>query len=367
MAGPSFCYNPFVAPPDGRNAAASGLRMAMPGGICTATPRRRLNPACGGRHSSHARPTLDIEEAVLQTVLYADIFDYPLTPAEIHYYLISTSASAAQVSAVIEDSAWLRARLSLTHGVVTVNGREAIAAVREARGHSSAQLWPLARRWAAVIDSLPFVRMVAVTGALAVDNAPAGDDIDFLIVTAPGRVWLARALAVGVVRGARLFGVGLCPNYVLAHSALSQQKRNLFIAHDLAQMVPLSGPAVYAEMRAANAWAQGYLPQGYLPQASGPLRAEPELRSARWRTAFKRAGEWLLGGRLGEALERWERDRKLRKFAPVAGQASSAAELDADRVKGHFDDHGHPILQKFNAPERRGASDITQNRNGLID
>jgi hypothetical protein len=56
-----------------------------------------------------------------------------------------------------------------------------------------------------------------------------------------------------------------------------------------------------------------------------------------------------LGGRLGEALEGWERDRKLRKFAAMAGQASSAAELDADRVKGHFDDHGHPILQKFNA------------------
>ncbi len=291
---------------------------------------------------------MDIEEAVFQTVLYADIFDYPLTPAEIHYYLISKPASAAQVSAVIEDSAWLRARLNLTRGFVTISGREAIAAVRETRSHSSAQLWPLARRWAAVIDSLPFVRMVAVTGALAVDNAPAGDDIDYLIVTAPGRVWLARALAVGVVRVARVFGVGLCPNYVLAHSALSQQKRNLFIAHDLAQMVPLAGQAVYAEMRAANTWSQGYL-----PQAVGPLRAEPELRPASWRLAIKRAGEWLLGGRLGESLERWERDRKLRKFAPVSVQASSAAELDAERVKGHFDDHGHPILQKFNARVRQ--------------
>jgi len=143
---------------------------------------------------------------------------------------------AGSVAAVIEDSARLRARLSLTRGFVTISGREAIAAVRETRGHSSAKLWPLARRWAAIIDSLPFVRMVAVTGALAVDNAPAGDDIDYLIVTAPGRVWLARALAVGVVRVASVLGVGLCPNYVLAHSALSQQKRNLFIAHDLARL-----------------------------------------------------------------------------------------------------------------------------------
>ncbi len=287
---------------------------------------------------------MDPEEAILQTVLYADIFDYPLTPDEIHYFLIATAATLEAVRAALRDSAWLRARLSLTRGYVTLRGRQSIAAVREARGLSSAALWPAARRWARFIGSLPFVRMVAVTGALAVDNAPAGDDIDYLIVTTPGRVWLARAMAVMAVRGARLFGVGLCPNYVLARTALRLQRRNLFIAHDLAQMVPLVGHGVYAEMRAANGWASEYL-----PQAQAPRRAEPELLPTRWQAALRRCGEWLLGGRLGDALERWERERKLRRFAAAAGQASSAAELDAERVKGHFDDHGNPILRKFHA------------------
>jgi hypothetical protein len=230
----------------------------------------------------------------------------------------------------------------VTRGYVTLQGRQSIAAVREARQGSSARLWPLARRWAAVIAGLPFIRMVAVTGALAVDNAPEDDDIDYLIVTAPGRVWLARALVVAVVRAARLLGVGLCPNYVLAGTALRQRRCDLFIAHDLAQMVPLVGHDVYAEMRAANPWASDYL-----PQAQHPLRREPELRLSGWQSIVQRGGERLLGGRLGAALERWERDRKLRKFARAADQAGSAAELDADRVKGHFEDHGHPIMQKF--------------------
>ncbi len=287
---------------------------------------------------------MNIETAILQTVVYADIFDYPLTPAEIHDYLIATPATAHEVAAAIENSAWLRTRLAVTRGWVTLQGRQSLAEVRALRGQSSARLWPLARRWAAVIGALPFVRMVAVTGALAVDNAPAGDDIDYMLVTTPGRVWLARALAVAVVRVARLLGVGLCPNYVLAQSALSQQQRDLYVAHDLAQMVPLVGRAAYDALREANTWAAGCL-----PQALCPLRAEPELSLARWQAGLQHAGEWLLGGRLGDALERWERERKLRKFAPVAGQACSAAELDADRVKGHFDDHGYPILQQFNA------------------
>jgi len=326
----------------------------MPGDIETSA-RHRHDPSLGRLPTRQARLIVDIEEAILRTVLYADIFDYPLTPAEIHYYLISTSASAQQVATLIDNSVWLRARLIRTRGLVMLRERQSIAAVRETRSRSSAQLWPAARRWAAVVGALPFVRMVAVTGALAVDNAPVGDDIDYLIVTAPGRVWLARALAVAMVRVARLFGVGLCPNYVLAQSALSQQRRNLFIAHDLAQMVPLAGQRVYCEMRAANLWAADYL-----PQARSPLRAEPELRLARWQSALQRAGEWLLGGRLGDALERWERNRKLRKFAAVAGQASSAAELDADRIKGHFDDHGHPILKKFNERVAQYLTDQNQ-------
>jgi hypothetical protein len=285
---------------------------------------------------------LQPDEAILQTVLYADIFDYPLTPAEIHFFLIATPATCEAVVSAVQHSRWLRARLCVTRGFVTVRGRQAIAGVREARRSSSAALWPAARRWAALIGMLPFVRMVAVTGALAVDNAPAGDDIDYLIVTVPGRVWLTRAMAVGVVRLARLAGVGLCPNYMLASSALSQQRRNLYAAHDLAQMVPLVGHAVYADMRAANRWANDFL-----PQAQQPPRLEVDHKPTGWRASVQRLGEWLLGGPLGDALERWERERKLRKFAAVAGQSGSAAELDAERVKGHFDDHGHPILQQF--------------------
>ena len=299
---------------------------------------------CFSRRNDVAPAPANAEAAILRTLLYADIFDYPLTLAEIHHYLMEAPATFESVRVALDASPWLAARVTRVNGYFALAGRAEIGDLRDERQRRSAALWPYARRWAYLTGCLPFVRMVGVTGALAVSNSPPDDDIDFLIVAAPGRVWLARALAVGLVYLARfLDGVVLCPNYVLSQTALAQDKRDLFAAHDLAQMVPLVGHEVYAEMRAANPWSARYL-----PHAHQPLRREPDLAPRGLLRQLKRLGEWLLSGRPGDALENWERRRKLRKFAAAAQQPGSAARLDADHVKGHFTDYSRSILKKFN-------------------
>ena len=284
------------------------------------------------------------DAAIFRTLLYADIFDYPLTPVEIHHYLLEHTTTPETVQAALESSPWLAARVTRVNGYFTIKDRAELSHIRAERQRRSAALWPYAHRWAYLTGCLPFVRMVSITGALAVNNSPPDDDIDFLIVTAPRRVWLTRALAVGLVYLARVLDrVVLCPNYVLAETALAQERRNIFSAHDLAQMVPLVGHAVYTQMRVANQWSAQYL-----PQAQQPLRHEPELAPRGLALWLKHLGEWLLSGALGDALENWERQRKLRKFAPEARRPDSAAVLDAEHVKGHFNDYTRPILQKFN-------------------
>ena len=54
-------------------------------------------------------------------------------------------------------------------------------------------------RYGLTIARLPFVRMVAVPGALTMDNVEPGDDVDYLIVTAPDRLWLCRAVVIELV------------------------------------------------------------------------------------------------------------------------------------------------------------------------
>ncbi len=288
-------------------------------------------------------PMTALEDAILRTILYADVFNFALTLDELHHFLIaSVPVSAAQIEQAIGRSARLQSALACVDGLFMRAGREELAALRQTREQASAALWEPAARYGRWIGRMPFVRMVALTGALAVRNAVAHDDIDYVIVTAERRVWLARALTIVIVRLARLRGVHLCPNYLLAETALRQDRRDLYMAHEIAQMIPVYGHDLHARMRRENAWVTAHL-----PNAGDALHRLPTGDEGRGWQLFKRTAERLLGGALGDAFERWERERKLRRFAPHVHAAGSDAQLDDARVKGHFQDHGHPVLDAY--------------------
>ncbi|MDX2138126.1 MAG: hypothetical protein SF123_08520 [Chloroflexota bacterium] len=284
-----------------------------------------------------------LEDAILRTILYADVFNFPLTLPEIHHFLIATTpASLRAVEETMMRSERLQRVLVCVNGYFMRVGREALAETRQARETASQSLWGNAITWGRWLGRLPFVRMVALTGSLAVHNAVDDDDIDYIIVTAEGRVWLTRALAIVVVRLARLRGVLLCPNYVLAESALKQTRHDIFMAHEIAQMIPVYGHNVYAAMRQANEWVADQLPNA--KSAFYPIAEGNENRV--WLGA-KSGAEMLLAGRVGNALESWERERKLRRFAPSLETRDNDARLDAQHVKGHFNDRGNPALSRY--------------------
>jgi hypothetical protein len=283
------------------------------------------------------RPAL--ERAILLTVAYADIFDYPLTAAEIHRYLVGTAAPSVAIQTALDGDRLAPHSLSYRDGYFMLPGREAIVTTRRRRASVAARLWPPALRYGQAIASLPFVRMVAVTGALAMDNVESEADIDFLIVTEPGRLWLCRALVIGLVRLAARRGDRLCPNYFLSEHALVLSEHTLYTAHELVQMVPIAGLGIYQRLRTLNTWADGFL-----PNADGPPR-QLAARAALDRPA-RRLFEAALRTPPGGWVERWEMDRKVHKFSRQRNGAAETA-FCADWCKGHFDGHGERTLTAY--------------------
>lgn len=269
-----------------------------------------------------------LQRGILLAVTYADVFDYPLTVKEIHRYC-GIKASFNDIYAETH-----RFRL-LNHSgdFYTLPGREALTATRERRKGVSARLWPQAIRYGRLIANLPFIRMVAVTGSLAVNNTEDPADIDYLIVTDPGRLWTCRALILALGRLASLRGLNLCPNYLVTTRALEFQEHTLYVAHELTQMVPLSGLDVYAEVRQRNAWVADFLPNAVgLPPIPAPL--DQTASTPRLRPVF----EALTQTPPAAWFERWEMERKIRKLTREQG-FSAESTFSADICKGHDQRH----------------------------
>ena len=295
-----------------------------------------------------------LEQAIVRTLAYVDVFDYPLTAAEIHHYLMGLPAPAVQVNRALQNGRLSASMLSRRDGYFTLRGREAIVATRQRREAGARQMWREATHYGRRIAALPFVRMVAVTGSLAVNNVEPAGDIDYLIVTANDRLWLCRAFTILLVRLAERRGVTLCPNYLLSERALRLNERNLYTAHELAQMIPLAGIETYRRMRQLNDWTAEWLPNATdLP----PHAAHIPKPARQPRRAVQRLAEPVLRGSIGARVEQWEMTRKVRKFTgQVAARESAAAPKDheiafsADWCKGHFDGHGNRVLHEY---ERR--------------
>ncbi len=278
-------------------------------------------------------------QSILRAVAYADVFDYPLTAAEVHRNLPSFPMPLADIEELLHFAPLYPHFLARNGGFYTLSGREHLVEVRLRRADSAAEIWPDALRYGRRIAGLPFVRMVAVTGSLAYDNVEPGGDIDYLVVTAAGRLWLCRALVIGAVIRPAARRRKLCPNFLLSEAALEVPDHSLFSAYELMHMRPIAGFDVYRRLIASNSWIRDLLPNAQPLAGASQQEHGPRLG---WRTM-----DVVFQSRTGTRLERWEMQRKVRRLTHQAGDQSEAF-FSADCCKGHFGGHRTRAIAALN-------------------
>lgn len=281
----------------------------------------------------------DLQNAILRTVAYADVFDYPLTSAEIHRYLTRMHAQRNEVEQYLHEGSVVRA----SEGFYTLPNREGLAAVRHKREQIARRMWPQAIAFGRIIAHLPFVRMIAVTGSLAMSNVEYDPDIDYFIVTARGRLWTVRAMVLAVARLADLQGARLCPNYLVTEDALVFPEQTLYTAHELAQMVPIFGRDVYERICQLNPWKESYLPNA---QSIPPVMDQVEIGTRQ--TVLKSFLENTLQLPPGSWFEQWEMRRKIRRLSREQSSSPESC-FAAEYCKGHDLQHGQRTERVFRA------------------
>jgi hypothetical protein len=283
-------------------------------------------------------PTRDQELAVLRSVVYASLFDYPLTLAQLESSLVGVRADARTIESWWREGELLQAAVEQHDGLYFPAGRSDLVHTRRRREALSRDLLDRDRRILSLVAGMPFVRMVAISGSLAHLNAEGSADLDLFVITAPNRVW---SVTVATLALSKLLGwrERVCMNYVVSERTLAIEPRDLFSANQIIHLRPLIGHEVFARFVKCNSFVREFYPNFEL---AGPKTQDPGPRS--FLEAVLSLGPAQLAERVCRTLYGWH----LRRRAS-AWQSRDQVRLEAECLKLHTSSHRASTMARFDA------------------
>jgi hypothetical protein len=234
------------------------------------------------------------ETAVLKTLAYFDIFQYPLKKSEIKQFSCNV-LNDQLLDAALNDL--VAAGLIFLHeGFYSLQNNPLRVSRRILGNLRAALLLPKAYKIGRFLYRFPFVRSVAISGSLSKNFADEKADIDFFIITKANRLWIARTLMhlykkITFLTGRQHF---YCMNYYIDENALLLNEQNIFTAMEIKTLLPVSGKKAVDLFFSANQWSSEWLPVCEFRQLAAP---EPH------RQLFKYCFEWMGNNRLGNILD----------------------------------------------------------------
>lgn len=215
------------------------------------------------------------EEAVVRTLCYRAVFDYPMTFFQISCFLFSSKNNGKSYTV---DEVKESLRELIKKRVVAsqpIGGKNVVYYLRGLdtvdwfeRSENSKKLLKKAEEVAKVLKKIPWLSMVAVTGSVAAHNATDRDDIDLFFVTKPRRIWITRFFVVLFLKIMEVYWSAedesgkICPNLYVSEDNLAwpEDWRNVYIANEVLLVTPVfDRNDVYFRFLTENSWVSEYV------------------------------------------------------------------------------------------------------------
>lgn len=249
-----------------------------------------------------------ISQSIVKTLLYYDIFNYPLKSSEIFRFLGAKKVDEATVNEELNLLCNKGLVFRFDNFFSLQNNEHNI--IRRINGNIEAKRYcEIAKKQAKLIMRFPFVKAVMASGSLSKEFMDENSDIDFFILTKPGRLWIARTLLVTYKR-IFLFNSHkyFCVNYFIDTDHLHMEDQNLFTATELATLLPLCGAEYYQKLHDSNTWIREIFPN-YRPRSTDGL---PSSKASGTKRALEFFLNLLFGNQINRLLmlltfRRWKR------------------------------------------------------------
>ena len=258
----------------------------------------------------------DLSKSILSTIVYYDLLDYPMTSFEIWKYLINEGQKKEKrlLLEVIEalESDTIKKGIEEYCGFYFVTGRKDLVIQRMERNKISETKYKIIRIVVFWLKFVPYVRMVAVTGRMAMKNASAKSDLDLLVVLKHGRIFTGRTLVTFFIHilGRRRYGKKItnrvCLNYFITDKSLEIALKDLFSSSEYTFITPMFGWNIFQGFQKKNGWIRKFR-AGYQRDELANMKTIHDTQLSRF---LRLTGEKLTDFQLLEDwLKKWETRR----------------------------------------------------------
>lgn len=215
----------------------------------------------------------ELKEAIVKTIAFFDVFDYPLTDLELWKYC-PLACSLSDVREVMPQSNVLKEK-----GFYYLPDRKHIIKTRAEHYIATKEKVKRARVICKLFRFIPFIEMIALANIVGANNLRPEGDIDLFIITAPKRIWLTRFFCAGLMQVLRLRPKPgkekdkICLSFYLSRDNLNLKPymlddNDIYFKHWLVGLVPLfDHNNAYKELLQANFWLKNEFPnwQQFIP------------------------------------------------------------------------------------------------------
>lgn len=288
-------------------------------------------------------------EAVIYVILYYDIFYYPLRQEDIvsllsHKY---NSNSVQQALAELCGEGLIREHDGFysRHSKIVelVNQRK----ISNDRAKHLMKKIPL---YAGLLSCVPFVKSIAVSGSLSKGSANASADIDFIVITKHNRLWICKSMVQLLKRVLRLFGKEhyLCANYFISESKTVMDEKNIFIAMELATLLPVYQANQFDALIQSNEWSKKFVANSRLQQTLYAARPFFVLKFFKYLFSFllTLVAFFLDNALMNLSRRRW-RKAHISKFK-TEEEFDSSIKIRKNEVKYHLSSFQTNVVKQFN-------------------
>ena len=348
----------------------------------------------------------NLEKQILATIVYYDILNYPLTAFEVFLYLVNKNKLKIEnwkldensnkdqgdnnIQYLLDSSEYLKKYINQKQGFYFLKRTPPNCWLHSSKGTMESVdivqqrlnrkkladwKWKKARKIFRIMQVTPFLKMVLVSGSLAMGNSKNESDIDLIITAKKGRIWTVRTFVtlltsvLGVRRHSNVTKNKICLNHYITDKSLKIPFESLYNAQSYVHLVNVynseEDKKMFQKFQEENKWIKKYA-RNYKLSELGGFRSIGRNKIFGLVSGFF---EIILSGKLGDYLE-----RKLSKIQsgrikkdPLYKKSGGRITIDDNQLEFHPASHEADVIPEFNRRmEKLGLFEFgEQNDSGL--